>query len=762
MDLMSLVAKLTLDSSDYDRGIQHATEEADSMGGKLKSGFAKAGKMVAGAFAVGTVVNGIKQIVTESVNAYAEYEQLVGGVNTLFGEEAAKKVVGYAQQAYTSAGLSANEYMNTVTGFSASLIQSLEGDTEAAVEAANRAVTDMSDNANKMGTSMESIQFAYQGFAKQNYTMLDNLKLGYGGTKQEMERLISDAAKMTDVQEELNLTVKDGDLSFANIVNAISVVQSKMGIMGATAQEASTTISGSINSMKAAWTNFLTGLGDPEADVGELSDKLVESVLTVGANLLPVILRVVQGLLTAVAGAIADGLAALFAFLTEWLSNVGADLGAKVMAFGENIKATFAYIWESIKSVFADVAGWFGSMFTAAYNAITGAFGSIRDWFAQKFEDAKNAVINAWSNIQEEFKKIGSFILDGLWSGITSKVDWLKGKVTGVVDTVKSWFTGPKALNERSPSKWAKQVGRYVTEGLAIGITEKEPELVRAARQVFNALENAAQKTIDNVAGLRELYADEVASRTKSIYNSFGLFDEAKGEKSPSGSKLIHNLQSQVDMMTSFYENIAKLSERGIAPQEMIDEIRDMGFDAADELEALLKMSDTQLTKYAELYGEKQRIANDEAVFELQDLKDESEAAIRQNIDNLIDVFTKDTPEVAETFVSALAKGIKDGAATIADAATNAAKEALVTAQKAIDEAKKTAEEADAVALADSALGKTTAATINASSGTKRSTSSKEYTINLMTPDGKVMASWLFNPLADYAKANGTPIINPA
>ena len=173
---------------------------------------------------------------TAAVNSYAEYEQLAGGVETLF-KDSSNKLMGYADQAYKTAGMSANEYMSTVTSFSASLLQSLEGDTEKAADYANQAVIDMSDNANKMGTSIEMIQNAYQGFAKQNYTMLDNLKLGYGGTKEEMERLLADAEKISGIKYDIS--------SFGDVTQAIHVIQTELGITGTTAKEASSTIQGS-------------------------------------------------------------------------------------------------------------------------------------------------------------------------------------------------------------------------------------------------------------------------------------------------------------------------------------------------------------------------------------------------------------------------------------------------------------------------------------------------------------------------------------
>ena len=261
-----------------------------------------------GTQAINSAINGLKtmgsaliNVGKQAIESYADYEQLVGGVDTLF-KESSKTVQEYANNAYKTAGLSANEYMDTVTSFSASLISSLGGDTKKASDYANRAIIDMSDNANKMGTDMSMIQNAYQGFAKQNYTMLDNLKLGYGGTKTEMQRLIKDASKMTDVQKELGVTVDGSSMSFGNIVNAISVMQKQMGIAGTTSKEASTTITGSVNSMKSAWQNLLTGMADDNANFDLLINNFVDSVLTVGNNIIPRIQTVITGISKMISG----------------------------------------------------------------------------------------------------------------------------------------------------------------------------------------------------------------------------------------------------------------------------------------------------------------------------------------------------------------------------------------------------------------------------------------------------------------------------
>lgn len=259
--------------------------------GSITLGLAKVGGalVAAGATLAGTLTK-------LSIDAYAEYEQLVGGIDTLF-KDSSYKVQEYANNAYKTAGLSANDYMETVTAFSASLLQGLGGDTEKAAELSNQAITDMSDNANKMGTTIDSIINAYQGFAKQNYTMLDNLKLGYGGTKEEMARLINDTKVLGDV---MVTTGQKGNfdevVTFDKVIEAIHIVQDQLGITGTTALEASTTIEGSLNATKSAWTNLISGMANENANFDQLINNLVDSASTFGENILPRIEIAIKGL----------------------------------------------------------------------------------------------------------------------------------------------------------------------------------------------------------------------------------------------------------------------------------------------------------------------------------------------------------------------------------------------------------------------------------------------------------------------------------
>lgn len=264
---------------DGDSGkFQKAQSNIGSIAGKALKGLGVASAAAAGAVAA---------IGKSAVTAYADYEQLVGGVETLF-KDSASTVIEYANNAYKTAGMSANTYMETVTSFSASLLQSVGNDTAEAARVADMAITDMADNANKMGSNIQDIQNAYQGFAKQNYTMLDNLKLGYGGTKQEMERLLADAEKLSGVKYDLS--------SLNDVYEAIHVIQTELGITGTTAKEASSTIQGSAAMTKAAWENLLVGLADDTQDFDTLLSNFIDSVTVFGENLIPRIQIVLEGI----------------------------------------------------------------------------------------------------------------------------------------------------------------------------------------------------------------------------------------------------------------------------------------------------------------------------------------------------------------------------------------------------------------------------------------------------------------------------------
>lgn len=295
MDVYDLYAKLCLDSSEYEKGLKDAKSSASGLTGlfgKVGSAASTVGK---GIFTVVTNVAAVSvaatsageaavsALTTLAVNSYAAYEQLVGGVETLYKDSAAK-VQQYAADAYKTSGMTANEYMTTATSYAAALVSSLGGDTERAAELSNMAVSDMADNWNKFGSSADSVQDAYNGFAKGQFQLLDNLKLGYGGTKEEMQRLLDDANKLNASQGKYTDYSID---SFSDIILAIHDIQTEYDITGTTAKEASTTISGSLSAAKAAWANLVTGVADDNANFGQLISNFVDSATTAASNIIP-------------------------------------------------------------------------------------------------------------------------------------------------------------------------------------------------------------------------------------------------------------------------------------------------------------------------------------------------------------------------------------------------------------------------------------------------------------------------------------------
>lgn len=400
------------------------------------------------------VASGIKSLISGAIEGYGEYEQLVGGVETLFGSSA-DTVIKNAENAYKTAGLSANAYMETVTSFSASLLQSMGNDTEAAAKKADQALTDMSDNANKMGTDMQSIQNAYQGFTKQNYTMLDNLKLGYGGTKEEMQRLIDDANALNAAQGNYtNYSIE----SYADIVDAIHTVQTEMGITGTTALEASTTVEGSINSMKAAYQNFVTGLGDQNADIGALTEELIQTAGTVAENVLPVIENVVKNIAETVKKQGPDMITKFVAYATEKLPEV-LKLGIQLIV--SLVKGLAQNLPELLRGTLALV----------------------------------DAIISAFLDSLPDIIEVGKDIVRGLWEGIKAMASWIGEKISGFVGGLVDGVKG--VLGIHSPSRVFAGIGQNMALGLGQGF-EKQMQSVTAGIQ--NAIPTPTVDTVYNAA----------------------------------------------------------------------------------------------------------------------------------------------------------------------------------------------------------------------------------------------------------------------
>lgn len=469
MNLLDLFVKISVDDGDVDKSFSETSSKAETLAGKLKGGLATAAK-VGGAAIVAAGAAAVA-ITKQAVENYGEYEQLVGGVETLF-KSSADTVMQYAANAYQTAGMSANEYMTTVTAFSASLLQSMGNDTDAAAEKANLAITDMSDNANKMGTSMESIQNAYSGFAKQNYTMLDNLKLGYGGTKEEMQRLLDDANALNAAQGNYtNYTID----SYADIVDAIHTVQTEMGITGTTQLEASTTIQGSIASMKAAYDNFITGLGDENADMAELITNLLGSTVTVAENLLPVVERILENIGVVVQEKGPEMIEKFVGYAIEKLPKV-IELGMKmVLAIVSGLAKNLPQIVRSVLDMTA-------------------------------------TIVKTFVSSLPDIVDVGKQIVRGVWDGIKAMGSWIKEKVSGffggIVDNVKG------VLGIHSPSRVFAGIG----ENMALGLGEGwESEYGTIKRGITNGLDFGTAQI-----GAEQSFGGQMRSALSSIVNVGG------------------------------------------------------------------------------------------------------------------------------------------------------------------------------------------------------------------------------------------------
>ena len=450
----SIKVTITGDASSLNKTMKEATasvedfqEGTEKTGSKAKSILKGIG---VGAAAAATAAAAMAVSVAKAaVEGYANYEQLVGGVETLF-KDSADQVQKYASEAYKTAGLSANAYMEQATSFSASLLQGLGGDTKAAADYANQAIIDMADNANKMGTSIESIQNAYQGFAKQNYTMLDNLKLGYGGTRGEMERLIEDANKVKEANGEMaDLTIDN----FADMVEAIHIIQSEMGITGTTAEEASSTIQGSIASLKASWENLLVGMADENANMDQLIGQFVESASTAAQNLLPRIEQTLLGvaqlieklapiiieklpgmiqtllpaflnaamqILKALVKALPDILTMLITAIVDFLTDPET-----IMLIIEAAVTLFMGLVEAIPRILGAIFGAFGKLFSGLWELLKNSFGDFVAKFGEFIGGIFKGAINGILTFIENFINAPIDLLNGFIGLINSAFGWI-------------------------------------------------------------------------------------------------------------------------------------------------------------------------------------------------------------------------------------------------------------------------------------------------------------------------------------------------
>ena len=517
--------------------VEDLGEEGDKSSGKFKNAMGKVGdaaktvaKVSAAAFAAaGAAVVGLTKA---AIDNYAEYEQLVGGVETLF-KDSASIVKGYADEAYKSAGMSANEYMTTVTSFSASLLQSVGGDTKKAAEAGNQAVIDMADNANKMGTSMEMIQNAYQGFAKQNFTMLDNLKLGYGGTKEEMQRLLEDASKISGVKYDIS--------NLNDVYSAIHVIQTELGITGTTAKEASSTIQGSAAAMKSSWQNLLTGMADENADFDGLITKFIESVGTFADNLIPRIGVVAEGIVKLIGGLVPKIVEEIPKLASEVLPMVITAVTSIITAIAEALPSLMTMVVAIIPDLITGFITAFGAIVDALPTLITTIVDGLVTLLPQLIEGVIQMIVMLCESIGdiitpivEALPDIIIVIIEALMNNLPSLISGLITLILAIVDAIPQIIQG---LVDALPIAISAIIDGLLSciPQLIVGFIQLIIGVAKAVPQIFSSLKEAMVNVFKGIwDGVTKVFSKvgtwfkdkfgEAVKAIKSIFSGIGSF----------------------------------------------------------------------------------------------------------------------------------------------------------------------------------------------------------------------------------------------
>ena len=542
LELFKLFGTIALDNSEANKGIDETTDKAEKAHPKISAAFekigtaaVKVGKVVATGLGAGAAAIGA--MAKQSLDSYAEYEQLVGGVETLF-KTSGEKVLGYANNAFKTAGMSANEYMETVTSFSASLLQGLDGDTEKAAEVANRAITDMSDNANKMGTSISMIQNAYQGFAKQNYTMLDNLKLGYGGTQAEMARLINDSGVLGDSMVVTAETVNQ--VSFDKIIEAIGVIQDEIGITGTTAKEASSTIQGSLSATKSAWQNLLTGFADGNQDLGLLIGNLVESATTAANNIVPRIVQILSG--------ISDALPQVMTVITTQLPGMieallpGVITGAIFLMTGlvTMLPQILQILIEQIPFIITQIAAALVVAFPVLLQTVKDLFGQIWDYiavellgteadFESSFGKIREFFEGLWVELQEIWDSFGQPIWDLIQDCIGVVHDVFAQKMPEIKEFVSGCFTDIQNFWNNHLKPCFDAIGGFIKNTLAPIFKDVfESKIKTAVSNAFNFIKDIWNNVLKPVfTGITDFLTGVFTGNWKKAFE--GLLSIVKG-----------------------------------------------------------------------------------------------------------------------------------------------------------------------------------------------------------------------------------------
>lgn len=551
--------------------VKKSAKDANNTIKKMGDGIAKVGKTIGKAMLAGTAAAGagVVALGKQALDCYGDYQQLVGGIETLF-KDSAGTVEQYAKDAYKNQQMSANQYMDIATSFSASLLQGLNGDTAEAARVTDMAITDMADNANKMGSSMESIQNAYQGFAKQNYTMLDNLKLGYGGTKEEMERLLADAEKLTGVHYDIS--------NLGDVYSAIHAIQEEMGVTGTSADEAATTIQGSVAMMKAAWQNWLTGLMDNDADINQLTQDLIDSVSQVIDNIAPRIGEFFDSLVESIHNALADHpeAQAIFDDIVSAIQTVNDIVSDVVNCVIEN--------WGTIEPILTAVAVAVGVVTAAviAYNAVAAIKAamdaaqvvSLGALIAAQLASAAATLValapyilivaaiaaviavivlcvKHWDEIKEKVVEVWDKMVSTVESGVEAVKEWFGNLKQGIADKVNSIR---EAISEKFNA--IKQKMSDTIQAAKDKVIEHFTRIKDGIREKIQAAKETVSNVVDNI---KEKFSNGFNAAKEIVVNIFDNIKQGIKDKLEAAKQTVKDVIDKIKGFFNFSWSLPKL-----------------------------------------------------------------------------------------------------------------------------------------------------------------------------------------------------------
>ena len=545
-EIFKLVAKLTLDTSEFDKNTEESKEKASVFSDVLKADLV--GRGITAAFdGLKKLGGAIKDFATDAVMSYGEVEQLRGGIETLFGDEA-EKVLANADKAFRTAGMSASDYMDTSIQSAAALINSLGGDQAKAAELMDMSITDMADNVNKMGTNMEAVQNAYRGFSRGNFTMLDNLALGFAGTKEGMQELLDKAEEISGVKYDIS--------SYSDIVEAIHVVQDEMGITGTTAKEAAGTIQGSVGAMKSAWDNFVAGIADPDADLGQLITNLIDTSSTALDNIVPAVGRTLSGIGTVVS----KMTPVILNKIPEIFNDLAPDLGAAALGMIESIIDVFTDngsmfldagiewitqlgqgIAESLPTFLEETAlplllqfseilrSGAGQFVDAGINFILNLAQGIMDSLPALIEQIPQIVINIAGVINDNAPKLligGAKLIAMILRGILQSVPTILANIPKIFEMILAVWSALNWIN------LGKQVISYIKNGIEMIQTQLPTKLKEIGQKAIDwfkgvdwsnagrAVINFLHTAITNVASLIPSILESIGSNAIELFKS--------------------------------------------------------------------------------------------------------------------------------------------------------------------------------------------------------------------------------------------------